>query len=276
MTSSRRAKRIRTAVAIVLTAGLAWALVSALAPPPNVAARAQAAQTMVEHVRATRTVQANPGPSLTALPLPQVEDAAQRKTLFIAAMLPFIVRENARIEKQRARAATAPKGGPHYAALAYVYGLQPNVARATLLERIDIVPTSLVLAQGALESAWGTSRFARQGNAYFGERTYNLDVAGLTPGAAPTGQGLFKVKSFFHAHLSVRSFLKTLNTHPAYRDLRRHRAALRASGKRPTGLALAPLLHNYSEIGEVYVQRVIATMRGNRLGAFDGLTLVDQ
>ena len=264
--------RIKAAIAIVLVAGLAWGAVTMLVPPPDMAARTQAARAMLDRARETRTIPSG----VATLPLPKVKSATQRKTLFIAAMLPLIVRENARIEEQRARAASAPNDSPAFAALAYAYGLDPGVARATLLRRIDIVPASLALAQSAVESAWGRSRFARKGNAYFGERTYDPDVPGLTPEGVQKDWPPFRVKSFPSAYLSVRSFMKTLNTHPAYQILRQRRAALRAQGQRPTGLALAPFLHGYSEIGAPYIKRVVATLRSNRLSAFNGLKLVDE
>lgn len=272
---SAKRSRIAAAIAVVAVLGLAWAIIPLLFPPAlDVAARAKAAREMLASVRETRTVQ--PTPVLSQLPLPAVKSPARRKTLFIAAMLEPIVRENDRIAKQRDRAIRAPEGSPEYAALARAYGLHPNVPRSALLRRIDIVPASLALAQGAIESAWGTSRFAREGNAFFGERTYNEETPGLSPKSAETSQTPFKVKSFTHGHLSVRSFMKTLNTNPAYRALRQQRAALRAENMLPTGLALAPFLHGYSEIGAPYTKRVIATIHAGKLGTYDGLKLADQ
>lgn len=265
-------KRSLAIAALLLVGALAWAITAVLRPAPSVTARAEAAQEMLAQARTIRTVPVHF--DLATLPLPTVTDSKDRKALFIAAMLPLVVRENTRIDAQRARAKSAPVGSAAYAGLAHVYGLHPKIARAALLERIDSVPASLTLAQGAIESGWGTSRFAQQGNAYFGERTYNTDTLGLVPKGAQDAATPFKVKSFFHAHLSVRSFMKTINTNPAYRDLRRQRAALRAAGRQPTGLTLAPYLHGYSEIGDAYIQRVSAIIRADHLAAYDGLKLV--
>ena len=214
-------------------------------------------------------VSLSPGPDEVVLPLAAVTDPAQRKAQFIAAMLPLITLENDRIERQRARAANAPEGSPHYNALAYGYGLKPGAPRAQLLSRIDIVPASLALAQGAIESGWGTSRFAQEGNAYFGERTYDADTPGITPRGALKDWPPFRVKSFPNAQVSIRSFMKTLNTHRTYAALRQRRAAMRTHNQRPTGLALAPFLLGYSEIGTSYMERVISTIRAGRMDAYD-------
>jgi len=267
-------KRIRIATTVLLAALLAWVGVIFFAPEPNVAVRAQAAKEMLERVRETRIL--HPVEALSTLPLPEAKSPAQRKALFIAAMLEPIARENARILKQRARVLQAPQGGQEYAALAQSYGLHATVARTLLLSRIDIVPASLTLAQGAIESAWGTSRFAQEGNAFFGERTYDEETPGLTPVLVNATAQPFKVKSFSDGHLSVRSFMYTLNTHPAYRAFRQQRAALRAEEVYPTGLSLAPFLHGYSEIGDVYIQRIVATIHAGDLGAYDDLRLAGE
>lgn len=265
MTFSVPRKRAQfTAVAFV--AGLTWGVVTVLNVPLNTGASASQA---LEHVRATQVTPAN----AVALPLPTIKNAANRKAQFILAMLPLIVRENDRLLVQRARGEREPIGSIYYSGLAYAYGLRPTVSRAVLLSHIDTVPVSLALAQAAIESGWGTSRFAREGNAYFGERSYDPDVAGLVPGAPKSGEPAFKVKSFPDAQLSVRSFMKTLNTVGAYRAMRQRRAAMRRAGQQPTGLALALYLHGYSEIGSTYIERIIATINTNQLSALNNVKI---
>lgn len=246
----------------------AWLLSSP--PDGDATGHIKAAQRLLDQAHATRTVPA--AWDGAPLPLPEVRDAHDRKTLFIATLLPLIVAENARIADQRARARTARAGTPAYAALAYAYGLDPRVERSVLLRRIDIVPAALALAQGAIESGWGTSRFAREGHAYFGLRTFDPDTPGLAPGDASG----FKVQRFASPRLSVRTFFKTLNTHPAYRGLRHARANIRAAGRRPTGLELAPHLKGYSEIGAAYIGQVTAAIRTNGLSRYNGLALAGQ
>lgn len=270
MTTSPGVKRVLTLVAIAAVTTCVGVLIAIFTPPKSdFALHLSIAQSVIDEARTNRTVPLTPPDIL--LPIPDVSDPGHRKTLFIAALLPGIVRENARLEDQRARAQVAPKGSPEYTALAYAYGLAPEVTRQKLLSHIDIVPESLTLAQGAIESAWGTSRFAREGNAFFGERTYDADADGLVPLASQTGG--FKVKSFPRPDLSVRSFMKTINTHRAYQPLRNARAAMRKEGQRPTGLALAQYLHRYSEIGDAYVRRVTITIKTNDFATFNGLEI---
>lgn len=265
MTFSVPRKRTQFTAA-VFVAGLAWGAVTVLKAPLDTGASATQA---LERVRETQIAPAH-GPTL---PLPTIKNVAQRKAQFILAMLPLIVRENKRLDEQRSRAHREPLGSIYYSALAHAYGLRPNVSRALLLSRIDIVPVSLVLAQAAIESGWGTSRFAREGNAYFGERSYDPDIAGIVPGSPPPGEPAFKVKSFPNAQLSVRSFMKTLNTVQVYRAMRQRRANLRWSGRKPTGLVLAPFLHGYSEIGSAYIERIIATIHTNQLSAYNDVKI---
>lgn len=252
--------------ALALVAGLAWGTVTVLNAPLNIGAPATQA---LERARDTQITPAHGA----ALPLPTIKNVAERKAQFILAMLPFIVRENDRLLVQRARAMREPAGSIYYSGLAYAYGLRPSVTRAVLLSHIDIVPVSLTLAQAAIESGWGTSRFAREGNAYFGERSYDPDVAGIVPGAPNPGEPAFKVKSFPNAQLSVRSFMKTLNTGRAYRAMRQQRAAKRRAGQQPTGLVMARYLHGYSEIGSTYIERIIATINTNRLNALNNVKI---
>ncbi len=240
-----------------------WAMV----PAPDLTMRIQAAREALERARNDRIVTAELRE--TALSLPDVEQADVRKALFIAKMLPLVARENARIRAQRQVVLKNP-GPMQLNALALAYGLKPGrVDRAELLKRINVVPESLVLAQAAIESAWGTSRFAREGNAFFGERTYDPEA----PGIAPKRASGFKVKSFPSALLSVRSYMRTLNAHKAYAALRDHRATRTRQGKSPSGGELAPYLGQYSEIGGAYVERILNTISVNRLEDFDAIQL---
>lgn len=261
-----KTKVVRVMTATVLLAALVLGAFVLTEPAPDTRSLAAQARATLKAVRETRTVAV---PADTSLSLPDVGDAAVRKTLFIAAMLPIIVAENTRIAEQRRRVQSLTPGSAGYGALAFGYGLPPDAPRERLLARIDIVPAALVLAQGAIESAWGTSRFAREGNAFFGMRSYQEDAAGLRPREA-TG---FVVQSYPTPRQSVRRFMKTLNTHSAYAVFRKHRADLRKRDQRPTGLEMAPYLKPYSEIGQKYVHRIIQTIRTNGLERYEGLAL---
>jgi uncharacterized FlgJ-related protein len=142
-----------------------------------------------------------------------------------------------------------------------------------LLVRVDIVPLSLVLAQGAEERGWGTSRFAAEGNALFGQWTWG--GKGITPEGQREGLGDYRIAAFETPLKSVMAYLRNLNSHPAYAELRRRRAELRRSGERVSGHELAKTLTRYSERGPQYVESLHALMRVNNLDATDDAHLGD-
>ena len=232
---------------------------------PDLQDQVQAAKAALELARRSHTVDYS-ADEITVAPY-DTDEYEERKVLFLAKMLPLIVAENDRILAQRAMAqrTTSPA---QLNALALAHGLKPTrVSKDALLKRIDVLPPSLVLAQAAVESAWGTSRFAREGNAFFGERTYDPDTPGITPKRA---RG-FKVKSFATAQGSVRSYMKTLNSNRAYRTLRERRATLRTIGQPLSGPDLTSHLKAYSELGGAYISMIEGTIAANNLEDFDTL-----
>jgi len=257
--------------AAVVGVAAVWGLMSYLTTPMDVSKRIAAAKVSLTEARKTGVLKITS--AQTQMPLPEVNDAKQRKNLFVAAVLPLILRENRQLEEQRAIAANAEVGTSAYKKLARDYGLEETVSRKTLLAHVDIVPASLVLAQAALESGWGQSRFAREGNALFGERTFDMDVAGMLPQDVESGGTKFKVKRFSSTADSIRSYLKTLNTHAAYAQLRQVRADLRRRKATLTGKALAPTLLKYSEIGEKYVKRLLNTIQASQMHLYDKVRL---
>ena len=142
-----------------------------------------------------------------------------------------------------------------------------------LLVRIDQVPLSLVLAQGAEESGWGTSRFAAEGNALFGQWTWGGE--GITPEGQRKELGDYRIAAFETPLQSVMSYLQNLNSHPAYEELRGKRSELRRSGERLSGYELAKTLTSYSERGQEYVETLHTIMRVNHLDATDDAHLGD-
>jgi len=142
-----------------------------------------------------------------------------------------------------------------------------------LKKRVDIVPPSLILAQGAVESAWGTSRFAVEGNALFGQWSFSDDA--MTPKEQRKELGHYGLASFKTPLDSIRAYILNLDTHPAYREFRDLRARLRAEGRPLTGIALAPTLRRYSERGEAYVEELRQIIRANRLQWLDRARLDD-
>lgn len=134
---------------------------------------------------------------------------------------------------------------------------------AELKLKVDVIPESLVLVQAANESAWGTSRFAKQANNLFGQWCYKKGC-GLVPKGRAKG-ARHEVRKFRTPSESVASYLKNINSHPAYKSLREIRAKLRKSGQPITGIKLASGLKNYSERRGDYVEEIVQMIQQNSL-----------
>jgi Bax protein len=186
-------------------------------------------------------------------------------------LLPIVERENDRLRGLRSdvkRLLTDLESGratdaqrQHLLALARRYRVNGKIleeaeARRDLLTRIDTIPSALALAlaQAANESAWGSSRFAREGNNLFGIWTYD-ESKGMVPKGRPQG-AKYLVRKFENYDASVRYYLHTLNSHPAYQPLRDARAQARSQGKQPEATKLAAGLVRYSAKGELYVKLI--------------------
>lgn len=133
--------------------------------------------------------------------------------------------------------------------------------------RLDVIPPSLVMAQAANESAWGTSRFARRGNNLFGQWCFSKGC-GIVPQSRVEGAS-HEVASFNSPYVSVRSYIQNLNRHPAYQKLRDVRREARTKGDYPSGSSLAAGLIDYSERGEEYVKEIRSMIRHNNLTYYD-------
>ena len=142
-----------------------------------------------------------------------------------------------------------------------------------LIQRVDTLPPSLVLAQGAEESGWGTSRFAVEGNALFGMWTWGDE--GITPEKQRSGLGDYKIASHETPMHSVIAYMRNLNTNSSYEALRARRAELRSAGTKVTGWELAKTLIKYSERGQAYVDSLHGLMKTNELMATDDAYLSD-
>ena len=140
-----------------------------------------------------------------------------------------------------------------------------------LLKRIDTIPPSLILAQAANESAWGTSRFTREGNNLFGQWTFQAGT-GIVPKNRPRG-AKHEVRKFASLYDSVRSYLNNLNTHEAYLDLRNIRLELREKGGKISGRDLVKGLQRYSIRRDDYIAEIDQMIRYNRLGRFNSARL---
>ncbi len=212
-----------------------------------------------------------------------IENVETRKEAFFEFLLPFIhasndavIRDRARIERIAARIEGGGSIGTHdrrwLEAIAADYALEfeeePDAeALRRLLMRVDIVPADLALAQAALESGWGTSRFAREGNNLFGMWCYEPGC-GIVPRRRPPG-ATYEVARYASPLGSFEAYIRNLNTNRAYLPMRQIRRQLRENGEEITGRALAGGLTMYSEQREEYVRKLRAMIRANQLDRFN-------
>ena len=197
----------------------------------------------------------------------------ERKQAFIKLLLPLIIQANDVILQRRERLIAAIESGDDEAIeqLANLYGLRAfegasEALHAQLLNRIAPVPHSLALAQAAVESGWGQSRFAKEGNALFGQWAWSADE-GIKPLDASNSRAV--IRSFATIYDSVFAYIHNLNTHYAYQDFRDVRAEDIAQGKRISGLKLARYLTAYAELGEKYVYTLQSMILQNRFDIYE-------
>ncbi len=137
----------------------------------------------------------------------------------------------------------------------------------TLIKRTDTIPLSLLVAQGAIESAWGTSRFAREGNNYFGIWC-SRPGCGMVPKRRPAG-AVHEVERYSSLSAAINKYIHILNTRPAFQELRNLRHQQRGSLLSPSGTLLAKGLKQYAENGDQYLNTLEKVIRQNQLGLFD-------
>ncbi|WP_432821294.1 glucosaminidase domain-containing protein [Trichloromonas sp.] len=218
---------------------------------------------------------------LEALPsdLDRIPQVQKKKIVFFLSLLPVVLRANEEIREHKTTLTDLLRRydqgetltGNELARLSAITTeyrvsgdpLEDLQTRETLLMRVDTLPTSLVLAQAATESAYGTSRFARLGNNLFGEWTFTPGT-GMVPLDRPEGR-TYELRCFSSIYESVASYMNNLNTHRAYTSLREQRARMRAEGRPLQGIVLAAGLTRYSERGEDYVKQIRTIIRSNRL-----------
>ena len=140
-----------------------------------------------------------------------------------------------------------------------------------LLKKIDTIPVSIILAQSIIESGWGSSRFAQEGNALFGQWTWKNND-GIKP--KENLDANFSVKNFDSLLDSVNSYILNLNTHPAYEGLRNFRSSQYKLNKNLRGIDVANFLEKYAEIGFQYVTKVKDMIKRNQLSRYANSKLV--
>ncbi|MDT8271769.1 MAG: glucosaminidase domain-containing protein [Desulfomonilia bacterium] len=206
------------------------------------------------------------------------EGEHRRKELFIDVLLPLVLKSNEEILAQRSELERIrdrllwltkkqkrflDERAQHYNVEFQNYDELIEI----LLTRVDVLPASLVLAQAAIESGWGTSRFSLEGNNVFGLRT--PEGRGMVPEKRREG-ALYRVSSFSDIQSSIRFYLWTINTHPMYEKLRQ----IRSQSTPPYDpILLAEGLEYYSEMGYAYIEKVKEIIEYNKLYVYDSYTL---
>jgi Bax protein len=217
--------------------------------------------------------------ALTLLPneLKIMVNIKKRKEFFIQIVLPLIIRENNIIKKDRRTLFDIiNKSNNTTLELNWLekkykqYGIKSRDL-SSLKIRMDEIPVSLAIAQAAKETGWGTSRFAQEGNALFGQWTWSGE--GLKPKDAKEGED-HKVMKFNILQASVRAYQRNLNTHSSYKDFRKARAELRDFKKPLDSIKLSKYLNKYAETGNQYVEVLQKIIMQNKLQDFDDAKLL--
>jgi Bax protein len=217
--------------------------------------------------------------SLDLLPkeIVKIENTKKRKIFFIQIILPLVIGENNIIKLDRMKLFSILNKNKNteveqeWLNIKFKqYGVV-NKDLSTLKVRMDEVPVSMAIAQAAKETGWGTSRFALEGNALFGQWTWNGD--GLKPADAEH-DSTHKVMRFKVLKASVKAYQRNLNTHSSYKNFRAARAELRDEGKNLDSIILTEYLDKYAETGKEYVKILQKIIRQNSLTDFDDAKLL--
>jgi len=216
---------------------------------------------------------------LTKLPkdLKTLGDTKRKRELFIKIILPLILDENSKITEDRVKLFSILSknfntvGERVWLKRRFKEYKIDDQDLGKLKMRMDIIPVSIALAQAANESGWGTSRFALEGNALFGQWTWSKK--GILPKKQDPNQ-THKIMQFQILKASVKAYKNNLNTHNAYKEFREVRAQLRQENKQIIGLDLTKYLKNYAAIGEKYVIILEDIIEKNSLTDFDKALLL--
>ena len=208
----------------------------------------------------------------------KIESTKEKKKLFLEIILPLVLEENNRIKLDRIKLfRVLNKKNNSNSETRWLnskfkqYGVV-NKDLSTLKIRMDEIPVSLALAQAAKETGWGTSRFAIEGNALFGQWTFSGE--GIKPAGADSSDGSHKVMKFKVLKASVRAYQRNLNTHNSYREFRKARALMRDRDQKLDSLDLADYLDKYAATGIEYTKIIKKIIEQNSLQDFDKVKLL--
>ena len=231
----------------------------------------------LEKVKKTKLV--NAGNQLTRLPkeLKNIESPKKRKKLFIQIVLPIIIEENLKIRFDRKKLfQILNKNNTTERDKAWLnlkfkqYGIK-NKDLSKLKIRLDEIPVSLAIAQAAKETGWGSSRFAQEGNALFGQWTWSGE--GIKPLDLEKDKK-HKVAKFKILKASVRAYQRNLNTHSSYKEFRIERAIQRDNEEKLNSLKLVNYLEKYAETGKEYTEVLKKIITQNNLTDFDDVEIL--
>ena len=212
-----------------------------------------------------------------------LKDVKTRKHLFIRIMLPIIIAEQKRIREQRKTLKLIlqsdiqqnKKMQNWLNKLFKEYKIKPSLSfeekANALLTKFDELPITLVLAQAAIESGWGTSRFTRLGNSLFGEWTFEPGD-GIIPVNRQPGK-THEVKAFPSLRDAIASYIKNINRNNAYKELRKYRADMRKNHQPLDAKILAKGLQRYSQKGEAYVTSLLKILNSKEFKQVEALKL---
>jgi len=217
---------------------------------------------------------------LSQLPkdLDRLKNIKKKKDTFVKIVMPLILDENNKILENREKLfkilskSTNSMGEKRWLKRRFK---EYEIKKGDITElkvRMDIIPPSIAIAQAAIESGWGTSRFALEGNAMFGQWTWSKN--GIEPTEKSKNQG-HKILKFSMLRLSVKAYKNNLNTHHGYKEFREKRAELRKNNKKISGLKLVNYLYNYAATGKEYIKILKRAIDQNRLTDFDDATLMN-
>ena len=217
---------------------------------------------------------------LSKLPkdLKKIKSTQKKKDTFIKIVMPLIIDENSKILDNRKKLfkilgkQNNSRGEKVWLKRRFEDYEIKNEDVTELKVRMDIIPVSIAIAQAAKESGWGTSRFALEGNAMFGQWTYGKD--GIAPLEREKNKG-HKILKFPMLRSSVQAYKNNLNTHSGYKEFRKKRADLRRKNQNISGLELVNYLHNYAATGKEYTDILKKIINQNSLTDFDNAILMN-
>jgi Bax protein len=223
---------------------------------------------LISIVVLTVAIQPDTRVTVDDLDMSNIKGVSDKKRRFFDFMRPIINDENAKILKLREKLFAAKEHNNNKRFVAHVaktYSVNWDHEKENwdkLLERVDTIALELSLAQSADESAWGQSRFAQQGNNFFGQWCYTKGC-GIIPSERNRGS-THEVARFNSVNDSVRSYIKTINTGSVYWPLRKIRRKAREQNKPVSAYELAAGLIKYSQRREAYVKEVRSMIRMNK------------